>query len=144
VPRELLTKTTDLTDEEREILRQSVQSSADLLEGVEFDGPVVESIRQMQERWDGSGPLGLSGEDIVTGARLIAVANAFVGMVSARAWREAMPFDAATAVLLEGANTVYDRRPVSALINYLDNRGGRDRWANFGAPPEAAGDSPAD
>lgn len=144
VPRELLTKTEDLTDEERDILRQSVQNSADLLEGVEFDGPVVDSIRQMQERWDGGGPLGRSGEDIVMGARLIAVANAFVGMVSARAWRDPMTFERASAILLEGANTVFDRRPVSALINYLDNRGGNERWAHYRERPETPGAGPAD
>lgn len=140
VRRDLLTKTGDLTDEERDILRRSVLQSADLLEGVEFDGPVVDTIRQMQERWDGSGPRGMAGEDIEVCARIVAVANAFVGMVSARAYRDAMSFNRACAILQEEAGSHYDRRPVSALINYLDNRGGRDKWSHYGERPEIGAD----
>jgi response regulator RpfG family c-di-GMP phosphodiesterase len=137
VPRELLTKTDDLTEEEREILRQSVQSSADLLERVEFDGPVVRTIREAQERWDGSGQKGISGDDIVQGARIVAVANAFVGMVSARAYRDPLSFDQASGILQEGVDSAFDRRPVSALVNVLDNRGGRDRWESYRQRPDA-------
>lgn len=144
VPSALLTKTDELTDEERETLRQSVQHSADLLEGVEFDGPVVESIRQMQERWDGSGPRGLAAEEIEMGARVLSVANAFVGMVSARAYRDAMSFNRACGILQDGAGTVFDRRPVSALVNHLDNRGGREKWAHYGDRPESEGDTPGE
>jgi PAS domain S-box-containing protein len=139
IPPELLTKTADLTDEERQILHDSVLTSADMIEGVEFDGPVVEILRHMQERWDGSGPQGVAGEDIQLGARIVAVANAFVGMVSARAYRAAMPIEDACNTLMEQAGTVFDRRPVSALTNYVDNRGGREQWASFGEPPEVEG-----
>lgn len=136
VPVELLTKMENLTDEERATLRDSVTASADLLEGVEFDGPVVAVIRQLREHWDGTGARGLQGDGIEVGARVVAVANAFVGMVSARAYRTAMPIDEACVILTEAAGAIFDRRPVSALINYLDNRGGRGEWQNFGAPPE--------
>jgi len=136
VPRELLTKTDDLSEDEREILRQSVQSSADLLEGVEFDGPVVRTIREVQERWDGSGQKGISGEDIVQAARIVAVANAFVGMVSARAYRDPLSFDQASGILQEGIDSAFDRRPVSALVNILDNRGGRERWEAYRQRPD--------
>ncbi len=144
VPRDILTKTADLTEDEREILRRSVQSSADLLEGVEFDGPVVDTIRQMQERWDGTGPRGLTGEEIEVTARIVAVANAFVGMVSARAYRDAISFNRACANLQENAGSQFDRRPVSALINHLDNRGGREAWSHYGQRPEIDGNGHAE
>lgn len=140
VPRGILTKTEALTDDDRDILRRSVQYSADLLEGVEFDGPVVDTIRQMQERWDGSGPRGLSGDAIEISARILAVANAFVGMVSARAYRDAMSINRACANLQEQAGSQFDRRAVSALVNHLDNRGGRDAWSHYGQRPEIDGD----
>lgn len=60
VPVELLIKSADLTDDELEPIRQKIRSSADFLDRVDFDGPVVDSIRQMQERLDGMGkPAGL-------------------------------------------------------------------------------------
>lgn len=136
VPEEVLTKTEKLNDDELELIRQSVQTSAELIEGVDFDGPVYETIRQIQEHWDGSGqPRGLAGEDILPTARIVAVANAFVALVSARAYRNGMSFDKATEILLSESGRTFDRKPVMALLNYLDNLGGRERWAEFGAPP---------
>ena len=118
------------------MIRQSVQTSAELIQGVDFDGPVYDTIRQIQEHWDGGGkPQGLAGEDIVPTARVVAVANAFVALVSARAYRTGMGFDKAAEILLGEAGRTFDRRPVMALLNYLDNLGGREQWANFGDLP---------
>lgn len=71
-------------------------------------------------------------------ARIIAVANAFVGMVSPRAYRSALGFSAAVRNLLEDADTRFDRKTVSALINYLENRGGREEWRYFADKPSIA------
>jgi PAS domain S-box-containing protein len=137
VPPELLTKTKNLTKEEIEIIRNSLFASADLLDEVEFDLPVSATLRQIQENWDGSGqPRGLKGIEIGEAARIIAVANAFVGMVSPRAYRGAIGFSAAVKYLLEETDIRFDRKTVSALINYLENRGGREEWQYFAEPPE--------
>ncbi|MCC3304506.1 HD domain-containing phosphohydrolase [Sneathiella sp. HT1-7] len=129
---EILTKTKNLTKKEMEIIRNSLVASADLLDEVDFDLPVAATLRQLQENFDGSGqPNGLVGMEISEPARIIAVANAFVGMVSPRAYRSALSFSAAVKNLLEDADTRYDRRMVSALINYLENRGGRESWKYF-------------
>jgi PAS domain S-box-containing protein len=131
IPPEVLAKTGDLTEEERRLLRNSVQVSADIIQDVEFDGPVVDTLRQAQERWDGSGqPHGLKGEDIVITARIIGVANALVGMISDRAFRQGMSLDAAIEILFKEAGHAYDRRVVAALVNYLDNRDGRTELAD--------------
>ncbi|MBT7667540.1 MAG: HD domain-containing protein, partial [Rhodospirillaceae bacterium] len=138
VPQEVLTKTDRLSDEELAMIRQSVLTSAELIEGVEFEGPVADTIRQIQERWDGGGqPAGLEGEDIIPTARIVAVANAFVGMVSARAYRPGMTFDEAAKALMSGTGTAFDNRPVSALLHYMDIEGGRKRWEHFGISPES-------
>ena len=52
VPPDVLTKAEALTADELEQVRGSILTSGDLLEGVNFDGPVVETIRQ------GAGALG--------------------------------------------------------------------------------------
>ena len=137
VPPELLTRTEALTDEELERIRDAVLTSAELLEGVDFQNPLQDTIRQCQEHWDGSGrPQGLAGTNLIPSARILAVANAFVGMTSARAYRAAMPIDEAESRLMSEAGTVYDRGPVSALVSHLENHGGREVWAHFGEPPE--------
>jgi HD-GYP domain-containing protein (c-di-GMP phosphodiesterase class II) len=133
VPTELLTKTGQLNDEELGLIRGSLRATADFLEGIDFGGPVVETLRQLSEHWDGSGqPHGLKGEDILVEVRIVAVANAFVALASPRAYRAGIDLDAAIAKLREQAGTVFDRRAVAALENSLENRGGRDAWADFG------------
>ena len=89
----------------------------------------------MQEHFDGTGiPKGLKGEDILPTARVVAVANTFVAMVSARSYRKGMEFDRAMAVLQQESGQAFDRRAVTALINYIENRDGRTEWASFGDP----------
>lgn len=135
VPRDLLTKTDSLSREELDQIRGSILGGAELLDGIRFDGPVVETIRQAQERWDGSGmPEGLAGEQIILPARIVSVANAFVGMISPRAYRDAIDIDSAVSTLMSATGTFYDRAVIAALTNFLDNRGGRELWTGFGHP----------
>ncbi|MEQ8321212.1 MAG: PAS domain-containing protein [Rhodospirillales bacterium] len=135
VPEELLMKTDDLTEEERMLVSNAYLTTVDLIEQVTFEGPVVETIRQFGETWDGKGPLGLKEEEIINTSRILAVANAFVGMVSPRAYRGAMPFRKVSDILMEMSESKFDRKPVTALVNYLENRGGMRRWAHFRADP---------
>ena len=50
-------------------------------------------------------------------------------MVSKRAYREALDIDRAVSAILDQVGKAFDRRVVVALINYLDNHGGRAQWA---------------
>jgi response regulator RpfG family c-di-GMP phosphodiesterase len=137
IPTEVLSKGSDaMTPEERQMIFGTFGISADLLTDVPFDGPVVQTIRQLDEKWDGSGPLGTAGDEILLTARIVNVAYMFVRKVSARAHREGMTFDEVSGLLLRETGITYDRRPVSALINYLDNRNGVETWAHFRDRPE--------
>ena len=143
VPRELLTRPKGLSAEELETIRDSIMKTADMLETVEFEGPVVKTLRQIRAHWDGSGtPSGLGGDDILLSARIVSVANAFVGMSSARAHRPGMSMDDAASLLLNDADRIYDRRPVTALMNYLENKDGLELWREFGVPLIVAEETP--
>jgi PAS domain S-box-containing protein len=126
-----------LTEEELELVRREIENGADMLSHVEFDGPVVDIIRQVQERADGRGrPRGLKGDEINLAARIITVANAFVAMVSPRSYRkEGRSFDDATDEMMQERDKRYDKRAVSALLHVLDNREGRSKWAHFANMP---------
>lgn len=143
IPADVLTKTEDLTPAERSLAANAYLVSCDLLDNVSFQGPVVETIRQMGETWDGRGPLGLKGEEVLVTARILSVANAFVGMVSARAYRSGMAFEKTADILLSDTGKRYDRKPVTALVNILENRGGTSKWAHFGEDPTANDDPDA-
>lgn len=143
VPAELLTSDRHLGDAEMRAVRESILRGADLLEGVVFDGPVADAIRQAQEHVDGSGmPDGLAGSQILLSARIVAVANAFVALVSPRAHRPGVDIDRALAHIQKDVGTVFDRAVVSALDNVLDNRGGRAtvaEWTSGGETAEQPG-----
>lgn len=132
LPAALLAKAGPLTDAERTLLRSHVQQSLDLLQGLPFEGPVLETIAQKQECLDGSGyPRGLSGDELTLPGRILAVANAFVALVSPRPWRAALPIRAAIAELAAGADSRYDRRVLAALTHVVENR--RD-WSSWETP----------
>ncbi|MEE8371900.1 MAG: HD domain-containing phosphohydrolase, partial [Sphingomonadales bacterium] len=132
VPDELLTKKGGLSDDEMQVIRDGLLAGADLLESVEFDVPVIKALRQLQERWDGGGhPDGLTGDGIEEAARIVAVANAFVGMVSARAYRDPMSFKEAIDRIFGNADTSYDRRVVVALMDFIENHEGREAWKHY-------------
>ena len=132
VPDELLTKKGKLTDKERQIIRESLLAGADLLDSVDFDLPVVKVVRQLQERWNGSGyPDGLKGDEIDLSARIVATANAFVGMVSARAYRKPLSFKEAVNILFKDTDAAYDRKVVAALMDYVENHGGGESWKHY-------------
>lgn len=138
VPDEMLTRNGALDEEERRLVRFSIQRGADLLKKVEFDGPVVETIRQMHEHWDGTGePEGLVADDILFTAQIISVANAFVALASPRAWRKGLEIDDAFAHIAEKTGTVFSPRVVTALRNLIENRGARETWKHFAALPGA-------
>lgn len=135
VPAEWLTKSGALNDKERTAIRDSLLESATMLEGVEFDGPVAETLRQTLENWDGSGPQKLKGEQILVSARIVAASNAFVGMVSPRSYRKAMSIDKALDILMKEMDKAFDRKVIIALANYIDNRGGRAMIADLAQEP---------
>jgi PAS domain S-box-containing protein len=129
VSRQILTKTSALTPEELQRVRDSILTSADILSLIDFVGPVVPTLRQVLERWDGTGtPQGLKGEDILVTARIVMVANTFVALVSPRAHRPSLEFKDALQRITVDAGKVYDPRVVTALSNYIQSRADKLGW----------------
>ncbi|SDX96876.1 PAS domain S-box-containing protein [Allochromatium warmingii] len=129
IPRSLLVKGSGLTDQELKRVREALESGPDLLREIEFDGPVLDVLAQINERIDGSGrPRGLMGEQIHPAAQVIALANAFIALISPRSFRDAKSCDEAIAILMREIGRRFEQRLVLSLINYLDHGGGREVW----------------
>jgi HD-GYP domain-containing protein (c-di-GMP phosphodiesterase class II) len=129
VERDILTKTSPLTPEELQRVRDSILTSADILSIIGFDSPVVPTLQQVQERYDGSGiPHGLKGDKILITSRIVTVANAFVAFVSPRAHRESMSFKDAVQRMMLDAGKSYDDRVIVALAHFIENRPNRLDW----------------
>ena len=62
-----------------------------------------------QEKWDGSGyPQGLSGEAIPLSARLMAVADVYDALISARVYKAAFSHEKAVEIIREGRGRHFD------------------------------------
>ncbi len=129
LPRELLTKMEPLTEAEQQLMHDAVSDTVEILQSLRFDGPVVDIIRQKNEYLDGSGyPLGLRGDEILLESRILAVANAFVAMTSARAYRAGKPMQDVLDTLLQHAGTRYDRKVVAALFHIAETHDDWRQW----------------
>ena len=132
VAKDILIKMHDLTESEVMQLKKHIQYGVEILSGLAFNGPVIDIISQKNERIDGSGyPAGLSGEDILPESKILAVANAFVAMVSSRAYREGRGVKEAVDLLLEQSESHYDRHVVGALFHLAENRTSWDSWRDI-------------
>lgn len=84
----ILSKSSDLNDQEWEQIKRHPLIGAQILEPLTFLGDVTELIKQHHENYDGTGyPEGRKGEDILLGARIIRVADAYESMRSERSYR---------------------------------------------------------
>ena len=93
-------------------MREHPVLGARLLEGLGVS-PVDRWILHHHEWWDGSGyPLGLAGEEIPLGSRIILVADAYDAMTSDRCYRAAGTATAAIAELRKRCWTQFDARVV--------------------------------
>jgi PAS domain S-box-containing protein len=135
VPRELLTKKGALSVEELKLIREAMLNSSDVLSMIDFACPVVPTLKQSQERYDGTGaPYGLMADQILMTARVVAVANAYVALVSSRAHRPGLTGHDALQQLMGDADKAYDRKVVTALANYIANRKNKPEWLRVAKP----------
>lgn len=96
VPKDILYKSTPLTDEEYEIVKTHVEKSIDILSPYKLSDNIINAIKYHHERCDGSGyPYGIKNEQIPTMAKILALADIFVALTSKRPHREKFtPFQA--------------------------------------------------
>ena len=84
----------------------------------EWLGPWADTALHHHERWDGLGyPLGLAGEEICLGGRIVAVADAFEVMTAQRPYRNAVKPAAARAELVSKAGQQFDPVVCRAFLN---------------------------
>jgi HD-GYP domain-containing protein (c-di-GMP phosphodiesterase class II) len=114
---EILKKEGKLTAEEYRQVKTHPSVGAEVIRDLEFLQPVIPLIYHHQERYDGSGyPEGLRGEAIPVGARILAVADTFDALTSARPYRPAFSRQAALDELRRCSGTQLDPQVVDVFI----------------------------
>jgi HD-GYP domain-containing protein (c-di-GMP phosphodiesterase class II) len=124
VPAEILSKPGRLSPIEFELIKAHSRAGFEVLEAIDFPWPVAEITLQHHERLDGSGyPAGLSGDEILPEARIVAVADVVEAMISYRPYRAALSLDAAMAELADGAGSRYDAGACEAATRLFREEG---------------------
>lgn len=88
----------------------------DIIAGISFLEGASRIVAEHHECWDGSGyPQGLRGEEIVIGARILAVVDAFDAMISDRPYRDRCSYEQALAEIEKFSGTQFDPLIVDAF-----------------------------
>ena len=126
VPAEILAKPGRITEHEFGIIKSHPQVGYDILKGIKFPWPITQIVYQHHERMDGSGyPQGLSGDEIILEARIIAVADVVEAMASHRPYRPALGIEVALEEISEKKGIHYDEKVVDACIRLFKEKGFR-------------------
>ena len=125
IPDHVLLKSGKLTPEEWEIMKTHAKLGSDAIEQAEQDiempldflSAAKEIARWHHEKWDGSGyPDGLAGESIPISARLMALADVFDALISARVYKPTYPFDKARDIIANGRGSHFDPAVCDAFV----------------------------
>ena len=109
IPSEILNKPGRFTDEEFAVMKNHTVIGSDMMEAVPVHGsePLITVARDIcrwhHERWDGRGyPDGLKGDDIPISAQIVALADVYDALTSARVYKPAYPHEKAVEMILNG------------------------------------------
>jgi putative nucleotidyltransferase with HDIG domain len=123
IPTEILTKSTQLTGEEYDIIKRHPVKGAEIIKHVDILKPVIPIILHHHEKYDGTGyPSRLKKGKIPIGARVMSVADAFDAMVYGRPYRERInPLDALEEIK-KHSGTQFDPWIVRSLVKIFHNK----------------------
>ncbi|MFO8143226.1 MAG: response regulator [Dehalococcoidales bacterium] len=113
----ILNKPDRLTEDEFRNVKNHPELGEHILTPVIEDRDILLMVRHHHERHDGFGyPDGLSGEEIPTGARILAVSDTFDAMTSERPYRKAMSEEVACAEIEKNRGSQFDPEVVDAFL----------------------------
>ncbi|MEJ2739096.1 MAG: histidine kinase N-terminal 7TM domain-containing protein [Dehalococcoidia bacterium] len=124
IPTEILTNPDGLSEAEFSMMKTHPRIGYEILKTIESPWPIARIVHQHHERIDGSGyPLGLSGDEIILEARILAVADVVEAMASHRPYRPALGIDKALDEIIQNRGILYDPEAVDACVSLFNEQG---------------------
>jgi diguanylate cyclase (GGDEF)-like protein len=121
IPDRVLNKKGELSGGDWEAIKAHPRLGATIVGNIPTLVPCVSSILHHHERWGGGGyPEGLKGEEIPVEARILAIADSFAAMTSARPYRPALSHEEILKELKQGAGTQFDPKLVEVFIGIIE------------------------
>ncbi len=117
LPDRLLQKPGALSEAEHRRMQKHTVLGEQIMAPLRSTAALLPIIRHHHERWDGKGyPDGLAGSQIPLGARIVAIADAYNAMLSARPYRAALSPEKAQQTLMAGAGRQWDAELVTLFV----------------------------
>ncbi len=117
IPAEILSKPTQLNQAEFMLIKTHPTVGYDILKNIEFKWPVAQIVLQHHERINNSGyPQGLTAEEILLEAKILAVADVVEAMSSHRPYRPALGINKALEEILKNRGVLYDPHVTDACL----------------------------
>lgn len=122
----ILQKEGPLTKEEYKEIQQHAKITYDILSKIylsQYFKDVAKIASSHHEKYDGTGYfLGLKGEEIPIGGRILAVSDVFDAITSKRHYRSKMEISKALGIILEGIDKHFDKNIVETFVNIETNK----------------------
>jgi putative two-component system response regulator len=118
----IIRKPGPLTPDEIVQMRRHPEIGAQIISKMRFAREVAPIISGHHEYWNGSGyPLGLSGEDIPIGARIITIVDAYDAMTTDRPYRAALSGEEVVRRLTDGRGTQFDPEMLDVFLSLISS-----------------------
>ena len=122
IPSSILSKPGRLNQVEFEIIKRHAIHGWEILSSAEFPWPLAEIAVQHHERMNGSGyPNGLVGAEIISEARIVAVADVVEAMTSHRPYRPGLGLDRALDEVNSGSGSLFDPLAVELCLAVMED-----------------------
>jgi PAS domain S-box-containing protein len=117
IPSEILTKPTQLSALEYNLIKTHPDSGYSILKDIEFPWPIARIVLEHHERVNGSGyPRGLKENDILIESKILAVADVVEAISSHRPYRAAHGIEAGLQEITKNKDILYDAKVVNACL----------------------------
>ena len=119
----ILNKNSKLTNDEYNLIKEHPAKGAEILKPIGAYTNILPIVAQHHERFDGLGyPAGLTGKDMDTGAKILAVADAFDAIISDRPYRKGLDVPTAIELIKKEAGKQFDPITVDAFLDSFKHR----------------------
>ena len=104
------------------MMRKHPEIGARILEPISSYNPIIPTILQHHERFDGTGyPKGLSGNTIALGARILAVSDVYEALSSDRPYRSALNHEQIIDILYRESTSQFDPKVLDVLKTIIES-----------------------
>jgi len=125
----ILNKPAKLTDEEFDLIKQHSAIGEKIIDEIisktkddGFLGHAKKFAGYHHEKWNGTGyPRGLKEEEIPLEGRIMAIADVYDALVTARPYKEPFTHEQAVQIIKEGSGTHFDPKIVDAFMTVIED-----------------------